>query len=97
MSLVSPIHNGTHMGGTWELHGGTAMKEKDKGIKIPNKKAWVDTIVYLCPYYWDGHCHSADVTTNCTGPGTVDGSCACTYVSKYLKTFAKFVRGELEL
>ena len=73
------------------------MKEKDKGIKIPNKKAWVDTIVYLCPYYWDGHCHSADVTTNCTGPGTVDGSCACSYVNKYLKTFAKFVRGELEL
>ena len=89
------------MGLTWEEHGsymvGTAMKEKDKGIKIPNKKAWVDTIVYLCPYYWDGHCHSADVTTNCTGPGTVDGSCACSYVTKYLKTFAKFVRGELEL
>ena len=73
------------------------MKEKDKGIKIPNKKAWVDTIVYLCPYYWDGHCHSADVTTNCTGPGTVDGRCGCSYVTKYLKTFAKFVRGELEL
>ena len=89
------------MGLTWEEHGSymgvTTMKEKDKGIKIPNKKAWVDTIVFLCPYYWDGHCHSGEVTTNCTGPGTVDGSCACSYVTKYLKTFAKFVRGELEL
>ena len=89
------------MGLTWDEHGsylgGTTMKEKDKGIKIPNKKAWVDTIVYLCPYYWDGRCHSADVTTNCTGPGTVDGRCGCSYVTRYLKTFAKFVRGELEL
>lgn len=95
MSLINK------MGLTWEEHGsymgGTTMKEKDKGIKIPNKKAWVDTIVYLCPYYWDGHCHSGEVTTNCTGPGTADGSCGCSYVTKYLKTFALFVRGELEL
>jgi hypothetical protein len=73
------------------------MKQNTDRVKIQNKQAWVDTIVYLCPFYWDGYCHDGETATNCTGHGTATGDCACTYVSKYLKTYAKFVKGELEI
>ena len=73
------------------------MKQTDK-VRILNKQAWVDTITYLCPHRWDGACHAgAPPATNCTGHGTATGSCACTYVTNYLETYAKFAKGELEI
>lgn len=74
---------------------------KAKGIRVPNRQAWVDTFVYLCPYHEGGtscfdYCGMYEgKRTNCVGRCTYNGGGACTQVTQFFKTFIKFVNGEL--
>lgn len=77
-------------------------KKKKTAIRVPNRQAWVDTFVYLCPQYRGGtgvgeYCEHPDGTsTNCTGRCTYTGSGACEQVTQFFQTFIKFVNKEIE-
>lgn len=71
-------------------------KEKSR-IRVPNRQAWIDTFVYMCPWH-EGtvggmreRCtYVGKPYTNCTGRGTFSWG-GCTQVKEYFDTFCKFV------
>lgn len=77
------------------------MANKTERIPLNKKQAWVDTFTYLCPYHDGGtgpgeRCLAGgEPYTNCTGHGTF-GAGGCSHVMEYFKTYAKFVKKELE-
>ncbi len=73
-----------------------------KGIRVANRQAWVDTFVYLCPQHRGGmgggeYCELFDGShTNCTGRCSYQGGGACEQVTRFFKTYIKFLNKELE-
>ncbi len=76
-------------------------KKQPGRVRVQNRQALIDTLVYLCPNHYGGTgidscCEEWDGTrTNCTGRGTYSGGCTCSYITNFFKTYTKFVNKEM--